>query len=59
VGQDFLDHRPLEVGVELVLDESRQLGAGAGFSVGDEAMKLAACCWTRRYSVVCSGRLRS
>ena len=23
------------------------------------AMKLAACCWTRRYSVVCSGRWRS
>jgi hypothetical protein len=33
VGQDAA----FEKGVELVLDEPRQLGAGAGFGVGDEA----------------------
>ena len=52
VGQDAA----LEEDVELVLDESRQLRSGAGLGV---AMKLAACCCTRRYSVVCSGRCRS
>jgi hypothetical protein len=46
----------LEEGVELVLDELRQLSTGLA-SVW--AMKLAACCCTRRYSVVCSGRWRS
>src|SRR5438132_1048214 len=33
------------------LDESRLLGAGAG---AVRAMKLAACCCSRRYRVVCS-----
>lgn len=46
----------LEEGAELVFDESRQFGAGVGLGVRDEA---AACCCTRRYSVVFSGRWRS
>ena len=33
VGQDST----LEEGVQLVLDELRQVGAGAGFGVGDDA----------------------
>ena len=49
VGQDAA----FEEGVELVLHELRQIGSG-GASVW--AMKVTACCCTRRYSVVCSGR---
>jgi hypothetical protein len=36
VGQDAA----LEEGAELVLDESRQLGAGTGLGVGDEAGRV-------------------
>ena len=43
----------LEERVELVLDELLQIGACSVFGL---AMKVAACCRTRRYSVVCSGR---
>ena len=41
-----------EEGVELILDELRQVGTGGSFGL----RKVAACCCTRRYSVVCSGR---
>ena len=46
----------LEEGVELVL---MNRGNSASVLASVWAMKLAACCWTRRYSVVCSGRWRS
>jgi hypothetical protein len=46
VGQDAA----FEEGVELLLHELRQVGAGCGFGL------LEACCCTRRYGVVCSGR---
>ncbi len=52
VGQDAA----LEKGVELVLDELRQAGTDGLFGL---ARKVWACCCTRRYSVVCSGRWRS
>ena len=46
----------LEEGVELVLDEGRQLGAGVGFGVRDETGGVLL---HQAYSVVCSGRWRS
>jgi hypothetical protein len=42
MGQDAA----LEVGVELFLDEPRQLRSGAGLGVG---VKLAACCCTPEF----------
>ena len=44
----------LKEGVELFLDESRQLDASVLTSVC--VMKLAACCCIRQHSVACSGR---
>jgi len=49
-------HGSLEEGVELVLIEP---GSSAPVLASVRAMTLAACCCTRRYSVVCSGRWRS
>lgn len=52
VGQDAV----FKESVELVLHELRQVGASCRLGL---LKKVAACCCTSRYSVVCSGRWRS
>ena len=42
--------------IELVFDELRHAGTGGILRLGEEGL---ACCCTRRYSVLCTGRWRS